>query len=125
MNNIGRNVAIWVVIVLAAIGVLAAFQPGSHQVTQKIAYSDFVHDVEGHEVRSVNIQDQYISGVLTNGTAFETYAPEDPMLVPRLTSAGVQVTAHPSQSDDNSGWRYIMAYLPILLLLGLGFMLFR
>ncbi|MCX5613768.1 ATP-dependent zinc metalloprotease FtsH [Bombella saccharophila] len=125
MNNIGRNVAIWVVIVLAAIGVLAAFQPGSHQVTQKIAYSDFVHDVEGHEVRSVTIQDQNISGVLTNGTSFETYAPEDPMLVPRLTSAGVQVTAHPSQSDDNSGWRYIMAYLPILLLLGLGFMLFR
>lgn len=126
MNNIGRNVAIWVIIVLAAIGVLAAFQPGgSHQAVQKIAYSDFVHDVERHEVRSVAIREQNISGVLTNGTSFETYAPSDPTIVSRLTEAGVEVTAHPPQSDDNPILRYIAAYLPIILMVGLGFMLFR
>lgn len=126
MNNIGRNVAIWVVIVLAAIGVLTAFQPGgNHKAIQQIAYSDFVHDVDKHEVRSVTIRDQNISGVLTNGTSFETYAPSDPALVPRLTSAGVEVTAHPPQNDDNPILRYIAAYLPLVLMLGLGFMVFR
>ncbi len=126
MKNIGRNVAIWVVIVLAVIGMLAAFQPGgSRQAVQKIAYSDFVHDVERHEVRSVTIREQNISGVLTNGTSFETYAPSDPSMVSRLTAAGVEVIAHPPQSDDNPVLRYIAAYLPIILMLGLGFMVFR
>lgn len=126
MNNIGRNAAIWVVIVMAVIVVLTAFQPGgSHKAVQQIAYSDFIHDVDQHDVRSVAIRDQNISGVLTNGTSFETYAPADPTLVPRLTSAGIEVKAQPPQSDENPFLRYVAAYLPILLILGIGFMIFR
>ncbi|MXV43991.1 ATP-dependent zinc metalloprotease FtsH [Saccharibacter sp. 17.LH.SD] len=126
MNNIGRNVTIWAIIVMAVIVVLTAFQPGSsRKAVQQIAYSDFVHDVDQHDVRSVVIRERNISGVLTNGTSFETYAPYDPGLVSHLTSSGVEVSAHPPQSDENPFIRYVVAYLPIILLLGVGFMIFR
>lgn len=126
MKNIGRNTAIWVVIVMAVIVVLTAFQSGGrHNAVQQIAYSDFIRDVGQHEVRSVAIRDQNISGVLTNGTAFETYAPADPTLVPRLTSSGIEVKAHPPESDESPFFRYLAAYLPIILILGIGIMIFR
>jgi len=126
MNNLGRNVAIWVVIIVVGMAVLTAFQPGGNQhVAQQIAYSDFIHDVDQHQVRSVVIQEQNVSGTLTNGTSFETYAPMDPGLPSRLTAAGVEVTAKPMQSDESPILRYVGAYLPILLLVGLCFMVFR
>ncbi|QDH17294.1 ATP-dependent zinc metalloprotease FtsH [Swingsia samuiensis] len=126
MNNLGRNVAIWVVIITVGMAVLTAFQPGggSH-ATQQIAYSDFIHDVGEHQVRSVVIQEQNITGTLTNGTSFETYAPLDPTLPARLTSSGVEVTAKPLENGENPILRYIGAYLPMLLLIGLGFLVFR
>lgn len=70
MNNLGRNVAIWVVIIVVGMAVLTAFQPGGGQhAAQQIAYSDFIHDVDQHQVRSVVIQEQNVSGTLTNGTS--------------------------------------------------------
>ncbi|KXV18651.1 ATP-dependent zinc metalloprotease FtsH [Gluconobacter oxydans] len=126
MNNLGRNVAIWVVIIVVGMAVLTAFQPGGGQhAAQQIAYSDFIHDVDQHQVRSVVIQEQNVSGKLTNGTSFETYAPLDPSLPARLTAANVEVTAKPMESGESPILRYASAYLPVLLLLGLCFMVFR
>ncbi|UMM07307.1 ATP-dependent zinc metalloprotease FtsH [Gluconobacter frateurii] len=126
MNNLGRNVAIWVVIIMVGMAVLTAFQPGGSQhAAQQIAYSDFIHDVDEHQVRSVVIQEQNVSGTLTNGTSFETYAPLDPGLPARLTSSGVEVTAKPMDSGESPILRYVGAYLPVLLLVGLCFMVFR
>lgn len=126
MNNLGRNVAIWVVIIVVGMAVLTAFQPGGGQhAAQQIAYSDFIHDVDQHQVRSVVIQEQNVSGTLTNGTSFETYAPLDPSLPARLTSANVEVTAKPMESGESPILRYASAYLPVLLLVGLCFMVFR
>lgn len=126
MNNLGRNVAIWVVIIVVGMAVLTAFQPGGGQhAAQQIAYSDFIHDVDQHQVRSVMIQEQNISGTLTNGTSFDTYAPLDPSLPSRLTAAGVEVTAKPMESGESPILRYVGAYLPVLILVGLCFMVFR
>ncbi|MFT9381290.1 ATP-dependent zinc metalloprotease FtsH, partial [Gluconobacter sp.] len=112
--------------IMVGMAVLTAFQPGGSQhAAQQIAYSDFVHDVDEHQVRSVVIQEQNISGTLTNGTSFETYAPMDPGLPARLTGAGVEVTAKPMDSGENSILRYVGNYLPVLLLVGLCFMVFR
>ncbi|EHH69075.1 cell division protein FtsH [Gluconobacter morbifer G707] len=114
------------VIIMVGMAVLTAFQPGGGQhAAQQIAYSDFIHDVDQHQVRSVTIQEQNVSGTLTNGTSFETYSPLDPTLPSRLTSAGVEVTAKPQDSGESPILRYVGAYLPVLLLVGLCFMVFR
>ncbi|MBR0559328.1 ATP-dependent zinc metalloprotease FtsH [Neokomagataea anthophila] len=126
MNNLGRNVAIWVVILMILMIGLTALQSGGGQhATQQIAYSDFIHDVESHQVRSVLIQEQNVSGTLTNGTAFETYAPFDRDMISRLTNAGVEVTAKPQDSGENPILHYLLSYGPILLILGFSVLMFR
>ena len=126
MSNFGRNLALWVIIALLLVLLVSVFQPGSNQhAAQQLAYSDFVGDVgEGH-VRSVVIQDHNVSGVLTDGTSFETYTPEDPNLVSRLTAKGVEVVAKPEDSDVNPLLRYLLNYAPLLLIVGAWFFIMR
>ncbi len=126
MSNFGRNLALWVIIALLLVLLVSVFQPGSNQhAAQQLAYSDFVGDVNAGHVRSVVIQDHNVSGVLTDGTSFETYTPEDPNLVTRLTGKGVEVVAKPEDSDVNPLLRYLLNYAPLLLIVGVWFFIMR
>ncbi|AOX16268.1 ATP-dependent zinc metalloprotease FtsH [Kozakia baliensis] len=126
MNNFGRNLALWVIIIVLVLLLFVAFQPsGSQHASQQLAYSDFVTDVDHGRVRSVVVQDQNISGTLTDGTSFETYTPPDSTLIPRLTSKGVEVVAKPLDTEGSPILRAVANYLPILLMLGVGILFFR
>ena len=95
MKNLGRNLALWVSIILVLLFLVNMFQIKSNQrAVQQLAYSDFVTDVDSSRVRSVVIQNHNISGVLTDGTAFETYAPTDPSLIKRMISKKVEIVAN-------------------------------
>ncbi len=126
MSNFGRNLALWVIIALLLVLLFSVFQPGSGQrAAQQLAYSDFVGDVNAGHVRSVVIQDHNVSGVLTDGTSFETYTPEDPSLVSRLTDKGVEVVAKAEDSDVNPLFRYLLQWAPLLLIIGAWFFVMR
>ncbi|CAP54753.1 Cell division protein ftsH [Gluconacetobacter diazotrophicus PA1 5] len=126
MNNFGRNLALWVIIIVLLLLLFNVFQPGSVQhASQQLAYSDFIGDVNGGRVRSVIVQDHNISGTLTDGTSFETYTPQDPTLIPRLTEKGVEVVAKPLDSDSNPFLRYLINYAPILLMFGAWIFIMR
>ena len=126
MSNFGRNLALWVIIALLLVLLFSVFQPGSGQrAAQQLAYSDFVGDVNAGHVRSVVIQDHNVSGVLTDGTSFETYTPEDPSLVSRLTDKGVEVVAKAEASAVNPLFRYLLPWAPLLLIIGAWFFVMR
>ncbi len=126
MSNFGRNLALWVIIAVMLVLLFNVFQPGSGQhASQQLAYSDFVGDVNAGRVRSVVIQQHNVNGTLTDGTSFETYLPEDPNLVSRLTEKGVEVVAKPEDSDVNPLLRYLLQWLPMLLLIGAWFFVMR
>ncbi len=126
MSNFGRNLALWVIIAVMLVLLFNVFQPGSSQhASQQLAYSDFIGDVNGGRVRSVVIQQHNVTGTLTDGTSFETYLPEDPNLVSRLTEKGVEVVAKPEDSDVNPLLRYLLQWLPMLLLIGAWFFVMR
>ena len=126
MSNFGRNLALWVIIAVMLVLLFNVFQPGSTQhASQQLAYSDFVGDVNGGRVRSVVIQQHNVTGTLTDGTSFETYLPDDPTLVSRLTGKGVEVVAKPEESDVNPLLRYLLQWLPMLLLIGAWFFVMR
>ncbi|MCQ8240413.1 ATP-dependent zinc metalloprotease FtsH [Rhizosaccharibacter radicis] len=119
MSNFGRNLALWVIIALLLVLLFSVFQPGGGQhPAQQLAYSDFIGDINQGRVRSVVIQDHNVSGVLTDGTSFETYTPEDPTLVQRLTDKNVEVVAKAEDSDVNPVFRYLLQWLPGLLIVG-------
>ncbi len=126
MSNFGRNLALWVIIAVMLVLLFNVFQPGSGQhASQQLAYSDFIGDVNGGRVRSVVIQEHNVTGTLTDGTTFETYLPDDPTLVSRLTGKGVEVIAKPEESDVNPLLRYLLQWLPMLLLIGAWFFVMR
>ncbi len=126
MSNFGRNLALWVIIAVMLVLLFNVFQPGGGQhASQQLAYSDFVGDVNAGRVRSVVIQQHNVTGTLTDGTSFETYLPEDPNLVSRLTDKGVEVVAKPEDSDVNPLLRYLLQWLPMLLLIGAWFFVMR
>ena len=119
MSNFGRNLALWVVIALLLVVLFNLFQPGSSRTpSTQVAYSDFIGEVNGGRVRSVVIQGRTVTGTLSDGRPFQTYTPEDPSLVSRLTDKGVQVIAKPEESDVNPLLHYVLSWFPMLLLIG-------
>ena len=119
MSNFGRNLALWVIIALLLVVLFNLFQPGSATRTaQQMPYSDFVGEVNGGKVRDVTIQGRTVSGTLADGRQFQTYTPEDPTLVSRLTDKGVRVVAKPEESEVNPLVHYLLSWFPMLLLIG-------
>ena len=119
MSNFGRNLALWVIIALLLVVLFNLFQPGAnHTAATQVAYSDFINEVNGGRVRDVVIQGRTVSGQLTDGRTFQTYTPEDPTLVQRLTDKGVRVIAKPEDSDVNPLLHYLLSWFPMLLLIG-------
>ncbi len=119
MNNFGRNLALWVIIALLLVVLFNLFQPGtSHVPSSQVAYSDFITEMNAGRVRDVVIQGRTISGQMTDGRSFQTYTPEDPSLVQRLTDKGVRVIAKPEDDGVNPLVHYLLSWFPMLLLIG-------
>ncbi len=119
MSNFGRNLALWVIIALLLVVLFNLFQPsGGRNAATQVAYSDFITEVTAGRVRDVVIQGRVVSGQLTDGRTFQTYTPEDPTLVQRLTDKGVRVIAKPEESDVNPLLHYVLSWFPMLLLIG-------
>ncbi len=126
MSNFGRNLALWVIIALLLVVLFNLFQPGSSRSpAAQLAYSDFIADVNAGRVRDVTIQGRIVSGILADGRQFQTYTPEDPTLVSRLTEKGVRVIAKPEESDVNPLLHYVLSWFPMLLLIGVWIFFMR
>ncbi len=126
MNANLRNFALWVIIVLLLLALFTLFQnPGQRASSQDITFSQFVSEVDKNTVRDVVIQGPEIHGTFTNGSSFQTYAPNDPTLVKRLYDAKVNVTAKPP--GDNVPWfvSLLVSWLPFIALIGVWIFLSR
>lgn len=123
MNPLQKNIALWLVISLVFVMVYHLFnQPKSAQT--EIIYSDFLSNVDKGQVAEVTIQGESISGRLTNGTFFKTYAPKDAGAIALLKEKGVRISAKPA---DDSPWymTLLVSWLPMLLLIGVWIFFMR
>ncbi|OAF18944.1 MULTISPECIES: ATP-dependent zinc metalloprotease FtsH [Bradyrhizobium] len=126
MNANLRNFALWVIIVLLLLALFTLFQnPGQRAASQDIAFSQLLTEVDKGNVRDVVIQGPEIHGTFTNGSSFQTYAPNDPTLVKRLYDSKVQITAKPP--GDNVPWfvSLLVSWLPFIALIGVWIFLSR
>jgi len=82
-------------------------------------------EVDQNHVRDVVIQGPEIHGTFTNGSSFQTYAPNDPTLVSRLYNGKVSITAKPP--GDNVPWfvSLLVSWLPFIALIGVWIFLSR
>jgi len=123
VNQIQKNIALWIVISLVFVFLFQMFnQP--HSKNEEIVYSDFIAYLDKGQVTDVTIQGENIEGRLSDGKTFKLYAPQDPNLVSFLQKKGVRIAAKP---DEGSSWymTIIISWLPILLLVGVWIFFMR
>ena len=125
MNNFGKNLALWVIIALLVVALFNLFQSSSRNgAEQKLAFSDFLAQVESGQVADVTIEGNSISGTLRNGVAFKTYTPDDPQLVQRLVDQSVRITAEPEESMHPIV-RMLVSWLPFIVIVAVWIIFMR
>ena len=120
MNAHFRNFAIWVFIGLLLLALFNLFQnPSQSRRGNEIPYSEFLAEVENKRVAEVLIQGNRISGkMVENNAAFNTYAPEDPNLVPLLRKQNVKMQVRPPEEEVSPLFSVLVSWFPMLLLIG-------
>jgi len=121
-----KNLLMWGVIVLLVVGLFNLFNnPARDTSTNKIPFSIFLEEVDNGRVVEVEIKGNTITGTLSNGTKFDTYAPNDPNLVEKLTSKNVNITATPVDDKIPSLIGILLSWFPMLLLIGVWIFFMR
>ena len=123
MNPLQKNIALWLVISLVFVMIYHLFnQPKTAQMD--VIYSDFLSYVDKAQVTEVTIQGDNISGRLSSGKSFKTYAPKDAGVIALLKEKGVRISAKPV---EDSPWymTILVSWLPMLLLIGVWIFFMR
>ena len=110
-----RNVFVWA---LVGLFMLMVFNMLYQQPVRSndYTYSEFLEKVDQRQITDVLIQGKKLSGKLVDGTAFTSYAPDDPKLVETLLKQGVTVKAG---APDDSPWYiiFLTSWAPMILLI--------
>jgi len=125
LNNLAKNLLLWVVIAVVLMSVFNNF--GNRQTPARpLEYSQFYAKVTEGRVDKVTIEGRKISGALKGGDAFTTYSPEtdNRALVGDLLKNGVLVEGKPP--EEQPLWLQIfISWAPMLLLIGFWFYMMR
>ncbi len=123
MNNLVKNVAVWLVIALVLMTVFNQFS--TRQTTQKtVEYSQFIEEVKQGRIAKVTIEGRVLKGVKTTGERFTTYSPSDPWLVSDLLKNGVIIEAKPEE-EPSLLMNIFVSWFPMLLLIGVWIFFMR
>jgi len=127
VNSFGKNLALWIIIVLLVMLLFNLFQNTTNRSSQQeMLYSDFLNDVTRHQITSVKIQGNTITGTRTGGSSFTTYTPSnDPDLVKTLRDNNVQIKVAPSEENVPSLFGMLISWFPGLLLIGVWIFFMR
>ncbi len=118
MNDLAKNLVLWVVILVVLMVVFQGFS-GRRSAEQPLAYSDFLEQVKQGNVDSVKIEDQNITGVLKGGSKFSSYSPEtdNRSMVGTLIDNKVRFDGQPPKQTPIL-LQLLYSSFPILLLIG-------
>jgi cell division protease FtsH len=123
LNNLIKNVAIWLVIALVLMTVFNQFS--TRQAAQKaMEYSQFIEEVKQGRIAKVTIEGRVLKGVKTTGERFTTYSPSDPWLVSDLLKNGVIIEAKPEE-EPSLLMNIFVSWFPMLLLIGVWIFFMR
>ena len=125
MNDVVKNLVLWIVIAVVLLSVFHSF--GDRNPTgQSLIYSDFLTQVKQGQVREVVIEGQNINGKLVSGSSFTTFSPEtnNSALIGDLERANVSVMGKPPEPPSLLGHMFI-SWFPFIVLIGLWIFFMR
>jgi cell division protease FtsH len=116
LNNMFKNLAVWLVIGLVLMTVFNQFN--SRQVTQaSMEYSQFMDEVGRGSITKVVIEGRVLKATTVDGRKLTTYAPPDLWMVSDLLKHGVKVEAKPEE-EQSFLMNIFISWFPMLLLIG-------
>ena len=123
MNNLIKNMAIWLVIALILMTVFNQFSV-RQQTQVPIDYSQFITELNQGRIAKVIIDGRTLRGIKTDGRRFTTYAPSDPWLVSDLLKSGVVIEAKPEE-EPSLLMSIFISWFPMLLLIAVWIFFMR
>ncbi|UCV10761.1 ATP-dependent zinc metalloprotease FtsH [Dechloromonas denitrificans] len=116
MNNMFKNLAVWLVIGLVLMTVFNQFN--SRQVaTGSVEYSQFIEEVKQGRISKVVMEGRTLKATTTEGKRITSYAPPDLWLVSDLLKSGVKIEAKPEE-EPSFLMNLFVSWFPMLLLIG-------
>ena len=118
MNDLARNLLLWLVVAVVLAMVFQNFS-GGPSAGRDIAYSEFIEEVRSGNIQKVEIEADRVTTRVTrkNGETFVTFKPEDRDLTNELLAKGITFTQEPP--PQNSFFlSLLVSLLPVLLLVG-------
>jgi cell division protease FtsH len=82
---------------------------------QEMIFSEFMSRLEAGEIEDVTIKGSVITGQMTDGKKFKTYAAEDPELVKTLRAQNVKISVKPEEQNPWY-WNLFFSWGPIIFL---------
>ncbi len=116
MNNMFKNLAVWLVIGLVLMTVFNQFN--TRQAPQgSIEYSQFIEEVNQGRISKVVIEGRTLKATTTEGKRITSYAPPDLWMVSDLLKSGVKIEAKPEE-EQSFLMNLFVSWFPMLLLIG-------
>ena len=116
MNNMFKNLVIWLVIGMVLMTVFNQFN--TRQATQAaMDYSQFYEEVKSGRIAEVVIEGRNLKAKTTEGKSITSYSPGDIWLISDLLKYGVKVKAKPEE-EPSLLMNIFVSWFPMLLLIG-------
>src|SRR5450759_3182584 len=116
MNNMFKNLVIWLVIGMVLMTVFNQFN--TRQATQApMDYSQFYEEVKAGRIAEVVIEGRNLKAKTTDGKAITSYSPGDIWLISDLLKYGVKIKAKPEE-EPSLLMNIFVSWFPMLLLIG-------
>ena len=118
MNNLTKNLLLWLVIAVVLMSVFNNFGNRSASV-HPMAYSQFYSQLLSGQVSKVTIEGRKIQGITKSGDKFNTYSPEtdNRALIGDLLRNNVTIDAKPPE-EQSLLLQIFINWFPMLLLVG-------
>ena len=123
MNNMLKNMVIWLVIGLVLMTVFNQFNT-RQAATAPMEYSQFLDEVKAGRITKVTIEGRQLKATTTEGKRVTSYSPGDIWLVSDLLKYGVKVEAKPEE-EPSFLMNIFVSWFPMLLLIGVWIFFMR
>ncbi len=115
MNNLVKNVGIWLIIALVLMTLFNQFS--GQQSNNTVPYSEFMDQAKKGEVRSAKVDGRTIRWLSNEDKRFLTYTPGDIFMIDNLRAWNVRIDAEPE--EERSFWLNVfISWFPFLLIIG-------
>jgi cell division protease FtsH len=123
VNNLFKNLVIWLVIGLVLMTVFNQFN--TRQTAQApMEYSQFIQEVKSGRISKVLIEGRVLKATTNEGKRVTSYSPGDIWLVSDLLKYGVKIEAKPEE-EPSLLMNIFVSWFPMLLLIGVWIFFMR